>query len=273
MYNFILNSARKLKFQYSKMDLEKDSIKMFWYKGRSNFGDYLNRDLVGNLSKVDIDWVPTNYNENYFMVIGSVLQLATDKSIVWGSGLIDDRRLPIKPPKKILAVRGPLTRSRLQKSGIKCPDVYGDPALIMPEVYHPKIEKVYDLGIIPHYADKSNRFFFQQFNSNVKIIDVEQLDFQQFINEVLSCRKIISSSLHGIIIADAYDVPVLRAEFSNKIFGGDFKFNDYFLSIDREIQKSILIDEKTTIDEILRLNFIYKKHIDISKLLEVSPFN
>jgi len=278
MSNIITHGLRRLKFkyksyyQYEKLNLKDDSIKLFWFKDTLNFGDYLNLDLVTGLSDKEVEWVPNSYHEEYFMAIGSVLQLATSKTIVWGSGLINANYLPINHPKEILAVRGPLTRDRLRSANIKCPEVYGDPALIMPEIYYPKIEKNYDLGIIPHYVDGGSKFFQQKFTSNIKIIDITQPDFHTFINEVLSCKKIVSSSLHGLIIADAYDVPALRVEFSKRIVGGDFKFNDYFLSVNRPLQKAFQINEKMLAQEILALNFNYNKKIDIRKLLEVNPF-
>lgn len=272
MYSFIYNNLRKLRFRYKAMNLDEDSIKLFWYNRETNFGDYLNYDLVSNLTDKKVQWVPYNYNKEYYMAIGSILQVATDKTIVWGSGLIDDKQLPIKKPKEILAVRGPLTRKRLLDAKIKCPEIYGDPALLIPEYYFPNNEKEFDLGIIPHYVDKHNDFFLQKFNSNIKIIDIEQPNYKKFIDDVTSCKKIISSSLHGIIIADAYDIPALRIKFSNKIIGGDFKFNDYYLSVNRDIQKAIQINDKTTINDILKLNFNYNKKIDTKKLLDANPF-
>ena len=73
-------------------------------------------------------------------------------SIVWGTGCIAPGRIG-QTPKKIYAVRGPLTKKELDKRGISCPEIYGDPALLFPQIYNPKIEKKYKLGIIPHYID------------------------------------------------------------------------------------------------------------------------
>lgn len=272
MKNKIKQLVRRLKFKYKHINLDEDSIKLFWYNRETNFGDYLNYDLVSNITDKKVQWVPYNYNKEYYMAIGSILQVATDKTIVWGSGLIDDKQLPIKKPKEILAVRGPLTRKRLIEAKMKCPEIYGDPALLMPEYYSPNSEKKFDLGIIPHYVDKHNDFFLQKFSPNIKIIDIEQPNYKKFIDDVTSCNKIISSSLHGIIIADAYDIPALRIKFSNKIVGGDFKFNDYFLSINRSIEKTIIVKKDTRVDDLLNLKFNYKKYINIEKIKEVNPF-
>lgn len=60
---------------------------------------------------------------------------------MWGAGVIDDAKELPAHPKKVLAVRGPLSRKYLLDRGIECPAVYGDPALLVPKVYHPSVTK------------------------------------------------------------------------------------------------------------------------------------
>lgn len=249
-----------------------DSLKLFWWNKKYNFGDTINYELALNISNKEVEWVPSNYNKEYFMAIGSILHRSNSKTLVWGSGLISKSSYPIEKPKEIFAVRGPLTRERLLNLGIKCPDVYGDPALLFPIYFNPKIEKRYELGIIPHYIDKNHNFFKNKFTSDVNIIDIENKNPYNFIKEVLQCKKIISSSLHGLIIADAYDIPSIHVNFSNNIKGGNFKFNDYFLSVKREVSDPIYITNKTSIKDIFKINFSYTKKINHNRLLEVCPF-
>lgn len=273
MLQKILNLKRKLKYKIQDYRVQsQSSIKLFWWNEEHNFGDALNTVLAKKLTDNEIEWVPATYSSEYFMSIGSVLQEANKNAIIWGSGLIDNKLEPYMHPREILAVRGPLTRRRLHDLKIKCPEIYGDPALIMPELYYPSCEKKYELGIIPHYIDKKNNFFNRHFEENIKIIDINQPSCEDFISEVLSCKKIVASSLHGIIIADAYDIPALRIKFSDAIFGGDFKFNDYFSSIDREHSSGFFVSEKTNIHDILGLNFNYHKKININKLMSANPF-
>ena len=65
-----------------------------------------------------------------------------------------------------------------------------------------------------------------------------RLPIEQFVDELVSCEMIFSSSLHGLIIADAYNIPNRRVIFGNKLIGGDFKFNDY-----EESKKAIDLEE------------------------------
>ena len=54
------------------------------------------------------------------------------------------------------------------------------------------------------------------------------------IDEICSCNYIISSSLHGLILADAYGIPNLWISVSDKVKGVDCKFADYFSGVGRE---------------------------------------
>ena len=102
-------------------------------------------------------------------------------------------------------MRGPLTRSRLLDVGIDCPPVYGDPALLVPLYYWPEVEKTHDVGIVIRHSEHLWRDLDQ--DDSVKVIDFGSSDIETVLREILSCRRIISSSLHGLVIADAYGIP------------------------------------------------------------------
>lgn len=113
-----------------------------------NWGDDLNLHLTRELFQkhiIDynasiISWL--SHSTNY-MFIGSVLHAANKNTIVWGSGMLSENYPPKNAPQKILAVRGPLTRQQLIERGIDCPEVYGDPALLLPLCYQPVVKKKY----------------------------------------------------------------------------------------------------------------------------------
>jgi len=158
---------------------------------------------------------------------GSVAEFIEEGDTVFGSGLIQPMRLLCKRNVNIVMVRGPLTRYELMNVGYDVPECYGTLASLLPEIIPGHENKEYKLGIIPHYVEKNEAKIYQG-----HFIDVMS-DPKDFINEVCKCETVISSSLHGIIIAEAYGVPAVWIQLTNKIIGGDFKFKDYYMSTDR----------------------------------------
>ena len=99
--------------------------------------------------------------------------------------------------------------------------------------------------------------------------------WHNFIDQILSCNIILSSSLHGIIIADAYSVPNLWCKFSEyEAENNGFKFKDYFLSVKKNIEKPFPIQSNTDIEkaETIAKEEWHKPNIDLKKLLDVCPF-
>lgn len=249
----------------------------YWYKrGGKNWGDALNPILIQNISgkePVFVDEIINLKNEPVYSVVGSILGLhANNNLIVWGSGFISSTSHFKEIPRKICAVRGPLTRDLIIKQNIECPEIYGDPALLYPLFYKPAIDKKYKLGIIPHYIDQNNSILnnFKD-NPDVLIIDITA-GINEVVDNICLCERIASSSLHGIIVADAYRIPSIWIEFSKKILGNGFKFFDYFASVGRTGEKSLLMNENTTLQDIYNQYHEYKLNIDLIRLIETCPF-
>ncbi len=252
---------------------ENDSLKLFWFKNTQNFGDSLNPILLNMLTGKKVEWVKSYSPQEHYITIGSILETATKDTIVWGSGFISEYKHCFEKPKKVCAVRGPKSRDMLIKDNIECPEVYGDPALLLPKIYSPTINKKYKLGIIAHFIDKDNEWLKNlKQDHGIKIIDIQNSNIFAFIDEVLSCEKIASSSLHGIIVADAYNIPSLWVEFSDKVIGNGFKFLDYFLSVKRKDTKPLIINKETSIEDINKHFYDYMIDIDLDKLVDAAPF-
>lgn len=206
-------------------------MELFWWADYSNFGDSINPYLYANILNTTVRY---NQNRNipHVLGIGSIAMLSSPESVICGSGVISPN-IPINyKPKKVLCVRGPKSKEFLDKLNIECPGVYGDPTLLLPKIYNPNLEKEHEIGIMPHYVDSQDDWVSKQ---NCFIIDVRKHPIE-VLNDMLKCKFIISSGLHGLIVSDAYNIPNSRIRMSDKLVGGDFKFIDYELSVNKKIQ-------------------------------------
>lgn len=262
---------------------------VFYERGlvkHENWGDDINYFFLKEICERPIAMfdqfsLAFHFNLKNYLVIGSTIDMLCKKNTeIWGAGLIDGTK-PLKVlPKKIHAVRGPLTRKALIEQGVDCPEVYGDPALLVAKYYQPKLEKKYKYGLISHVSnlDKVTSLTIDGMpitdRKDILIIDMSKYDkWTDIPDQICSCESIISGSLHGLIMAEAYKIPNVWIQFGKPLIGGHFKFHDFFKSINKDR------DEPLTIENVVD-NYSIKKslerwepgEIDLPLLVNVCPF-
>lgn len=210
------------------------------------------------------------------IAIGSIISFSTNKSYIWGAGFLSNND-PFDGG-KVYAVRGKFTRSRLLKMGVNCPEVYGDPAILLPLVFPLNIEKNH-ISIIPHYVDYDDLHL--RFSDRFQIIKLESEEVEKITKEIASSSFVLSTSLHGIIVAHAYGIPAIWIK--NKETSSDgIKFKDYFSSVGIPLYEGfdeldiILKDKDSVIKFFKEHEFISKPNINLKelqkKLILSAPF-
>ena len=217
-------------------------------------------------------------------MIGSIIDwMGNEKSTVWGSGILNKISSGESTKKlsyrinNVHAVRGCYTRNRLLEAGVACPEVYGDPALLMPLIYKSQVKKVKDrIGFIPHYVDMKDeniKRLMRECGDNAYLIKVKNYGrWQEVIDQICSCEFIISSSLHGLILSDSYGIPNQWIILPKGLPGGSFKFDDYYSSVGKK-PVAFEVTNNTSITDLLKMKEMYQKiKFDPRPLLNASPF-
>lgn len=248
-----------------------------------NLGDDLNFYLIKELTRKTVIpywhcwWARKGHLKNY-MVIGTLLGTKkhyNDAVVVWGSGFSGEQQHRFFP-KKYRAVRGYKTGEILRKNGFSTELAYGDPVLLLPLVYKPHSKKKYEWGIILHVDEPENDFVSTLLNDNPEIHRIMlsgYSDWRNVIDEICACKRIISSSLHGLIISDAYKIPNCWVTVSGVLSHVHFKFLDYFSSVGRseeEPYKFNDMDDFNLLKE--KIKTWHSPQIDILPLLKACPF-
>lgn len=201
-----------------------------------NFGDELTPLLLKHFSGIDV--FRSAPADAQIVCVGSVLEAlsANYSGLIVGAGKMfeatDIKTLlnigTASPSPKIMGLRG-----RLTAQGVDGDFVLGDPGLLANELVAAS-PGLYNLGIVPHWSDKELAKRFAQYNP---LIIRPGSDPKEVVRAIGSCKKIVSSSLHGIIVADSFGIP-RRAELFPRAQreGGDFKFRDYSSILDEPIE-------------------------------------
>lgn len=231
-------------------------IPFFWCD-MHNFGDALNPIIFKRLLNIDIyyegletasvigigslgdmclmDSHNTNFTEKPIFMFSTGIGFEEGGFFHNPDILLPER---LKRNVKCFATRGKLTDARFEKMlGHKTGAVIGDGGLLVNKLIDKtKVEKKYDLGIVPHFADKDNAIFKQIADKipNSVILD-PTVDVDTFLHNLCECRVVISTAMHPLIACDALRIPNMWVRISETTTSR-YKFHDYYsvFNLDKE---------------------------------------
>ena len=255
-----------------------------------NFGDELSRVIVEHLLGPGYTLVDdVAQAEHTLVAIGSYLQYTPDRAVVFGTGVRTD------PPTEgghdyttldVRAVRGPRTRAFLMAKGIDVPEVYGDPGLLLPRFYTvrpvpalcdaiavvPNLSQLDRYAHLPRAADvvAAARRRVDEDTDSVTVprfVLVSPIDpWPLVVDRLCACKAVVSSSLHGLVIADAYGRPNVWLN-EHTLPEGEHKMHDYFESQGRE-PECVRSLAAYTADKL----YTGGNTLDLDRLAEAFPF-
>lgn len=251
---------------------DKEGLALYYYKEDPfiNFGDFLSHKVVERLVGKPLKICPKHppETEPKLLAIGSILWFARQNDVIWGSG-VNGKRLKVGEFRftdlDVRSVRGPLTRSFLQKNfNITCPEIYGDPALLLPCLF-PEFKRKqnpsYEYLVIVHYLDR------KQFPKDPSGHIVHATDnWMEIMAKILDSKFVISSTLHGIVVAEAFGIParLLRISDAEPLI----KYQDYYFGTNRPH-----FTYARSVDEALSMGGEPPFECDLHKLYDAFPFD
>ncbi|WP_019904167.1 polysaccharide pyruvyl transferase family protein [Methylobacterium sp. 77] len=238
------------------------SSKKFPY---ANFGDALSAVMVAAISGRVVRHAAFDSNSERLVAVGTIGHAVSNGTLhMWGTGL-DAQRCPGNPNPApyqrpagtefhVHAVRGPKTGAVLRAQGIAVPEIYGDPVYLLPKFWPmDHVVKTHEIGVIVHLTelasqdpaaavlDVMTRYGIPpERKGDIRIINTiterDAPSLRAKVEEIVSCRHILSTSLHGLVIAECYGIPSAWFATYGKGEGRELKLDDDEEKVDHRVR-------------------------------------
>ncbi len=212
-----------------------NSVPIHYFTTVNNVGDLLNPFLVSRLFGVATH-LAFNPRQPHLIAIGSFIHAANSLSHIWGTGAMsEDWKVPALSADNVYALRGKLSYGLLRSKGLALRDMpFGDPGFLVGSLKDAfATEKKYTLGIAAHYNDRHHPWV-QRLLAEPNVLDLNvHRPVEEFLTDISTCEAVASSSLHGLIVAEAFGVPNVWIELSDRVVGHGFKFRDWYSVAER----------------------------------------
>lgn len=224
-----------IKSQKNRVNLE------YSHKYNLNLGDAISPVIVSwMLQKEGLSLGMPVASTRHLMAVGSIVDRGSFDVTVWGSGILSEHSRTVLKSQRgvrkidIRAVRGPITRDAIVDAGFTCPKMYGDPAILLPYIYKPThVENQRDgVALVLHHATKLE--IDAAAYPQIAQVSICTSDYKSFVDELVQARYVISSSLHGIILAESYGIPAIYLWEDSAVGRQRVKFDDWYLSTGRQ---------------------------------------
>lgn len=240
--NIVQMLATTLTVSAGEAESPESSILAYWWDSRANFGDAAGPWLIRAMTGKNV--INTRFTQTKGRALGSIgslfQMLNRGRLDMWGSGILyppsDGQIRKLKRLKGISvhAVRGPRTRAILQEQlDWEVPAIYGDPALLFPRYLKPSAPRDHHrIAFVPHKHHR--KYFNRGLPSQVAKLSVAD-DVETVVTAIATAGVCISTSLHGLIFAQAYGVPWVWLNVQDdELKGGELKFDDFFATLDAD---------------------------------------
>jgi pyruvyltransferase len=220
-------------------------LRLFWWKGTPNFGDALSKLIVERLSGRVIEHAGAKSCD--MLAVGSLIHVMrknyrtprTDgvRPWIWGAGLIRAVLPDFLDNVQIALLRGPVTAAIL---GVKAKG-FGDPGLLTSEFIGELPEREDRIGLVVHHSQLDDPEITKLLarEGALELIDVRG-EAKDVSRQIASCAHVISSSLHGLIVADSCGVANTWLEAASL---SHLKYHDYAASIGRAMINPLTLNE------------------------------
>lgn len=206
-------------------------LRISYFLRVKNAGDLLNANIVSAVSGRPTYFV-RDRGKPFLLPAGSTLASAAETTAVWGAGLMHpDLGLGAAKSENVYLLRGKKTHTALRNAGVNIKDIpLGDPLFLASSIFgvNRSAESQSRIGIMPHYADRLSPLI-RRLTKQSGVVDLNVSENPiNLLNKIATCDYVISTCLHGLILAESLGIPSLWVKTGKVFAGADYEFSDWF---------------------------------------------
>jgi hypothetical protein len=227
------------------MTATQDPIRLYHWPA-PNFGDTLSQRVVAWISGREV--VNVRPKQAQLFAIGSLMHVLARffadppargaRPILRGTGLLNPiSRREFLDNLDILILRGPVGAAICRVPMTE----FGDPGLFAPEALGPVPDRRDQVAVIPHHSQMEDRAISGMVarDPRLKLVDPRATP-EKVCAEIAASAHVVSASLHGLIVADAYGIASTWMDPGEQ---GRMKYLDYAASVGRYMPHPVEIDD------------------------------
>ncbi|MEM7320909.1 MAG: polysaccharide pyruvyl transferase family protein [Pseudomonadota bacterium] len=226
-----------------------EPLRLFWWKATPNFGDALSPLIVAQMSGRSV--VHARPGQCDILALGSLLKVMQrnhrvaradgTRPVIWGAGVLQAIPTGFVDHVDIALVRGPVTAALL---GLET-NSFGDPGLLADRLLADRPSRQDRIAFVPHHSmmDDPDVLALANTEAALDLIGPET-DPLDVCARIASARHVVSASLHGLVLADAFGVPSTWLSPGTQ---SRLKYHDYAASIGRPLIAPVNLSDVTAV--------------------------
>lgn len=242
----IIEAAESFMF-YSSREAEHKLRLAWWSKPfPGNFGDWLSPLIISNYTnaKIVLQSPVKPASKKHLISLGSIGRFIKPNSVVLGTG-ISSMEIELNKKADYVSVRGPLTAELLRQSGGKDVSSFGDPGVLLSDVY--PLERSTTNGrvaFIRHFSHSSLPMQLPENFDEISVMRSRPRDIESFVNALIGYDQVVTSAMHVMITCQSYGIPCALVSFEGaeeNVHGTGIKYEDYALGANVEVMNPSIV--------------------------------
>ncbi len=227
-----------------QMAADTTPLRLHWWTAVPNFGDAISPVVLAHVSGREV--VAAGVKKADVWAIGSLLQVVKrgfaaprdHTPLIWGTGLLHPvNGTAFLDNVKVALLRGPITAALL---GLTV-DRFGDPGLLISDVWPCDRAPNGRIGIVPHHTLLDDVILQALLESDPRYLLIDPRDpAQDVCAAIAACDHVFASSLHGLVVADAYGVP---NTWLAPVGQSRLKYLDYAAAVGRPMPAPVWLED------------------------------